>query len=257
MINKLSKIGYVSLGDPPSKPLLRTHPNIPFMLSIGIITRGKYGRRLLDTITHRTDFTVSSADIPPTLPDLIDEPAFYVNNLDLDPGVLSSDLLITYSLHPDITPEIVERAARAGTKAIIIPGGRARAGDPGQMKKISGQYGTRILVEDICCQINGDTDPTINEFASVLGSPKLEVQIKDGKIQDVNVICGAACGSTWWMAEHIKSLPVSEAPAWAGLLVQQYPCRAVRGTMGGIHASAELHKKAMEAAIKKYYEDKD
>jgi len=257
LINKLSKTGYVALVGPLSKSLSSPHSNIPLMLSIGIITRGKYGRRLLDTITHHTDFTVSSADIPPTLPDLIDEPALYINNLDLDPGVLSSDLLITYSLHPDITPEIVERAARAGTKAIIIPGGWARAGDPGQMKEISEQYGTHILVEDICCQIGGDTDPTINEFAFVLGSPKLEVQIGDGKIRDVNVICGAACGSTWWMAEHLKGLPVSEAPAWAGLLVQQYPCRASRGLSGGIHTSAELHKQAIEAAIEKYYEDKD
>ena len=228
------------------------------MLSIGIITRGKYGRRLLDTITHHTEFTASSADIPPTLPDFIDEPAPFVDNLDLDPGVLSSDLLITYSLNPDITPEIVERAASAGAKAIIIPGGWAMAGDPELMKEISAQYGTKILVEEICCDIGGDTDsidstdstdPTINEFASVLGRPRLEVQVRDGKISDVKVICGAPCGSTWWMAEHLKGVPVSEAPAWAGLLVQQYPCRAVRGTMGGIHLSAELHKQAVEDAI--------
>ena len=234
-----------------SKPLSLLHPNIPPMLSIGIITRGKYGRRLLDTITNQTEFTVSSADIPPTLPDFIDDPAPFVDNLDLDPGVLSSDLLITYSLNPDITPEIVERAASAGAKAIIIPGGWARAGDPEQMKEITAQYGTRILVEDICCEIGDDTDPTINEFASVLGRPRLEVQVRDGKISDVKVICGAPCGSTWWMAEHLKDVPVSEAPAWAGLLVQQYPCRAVRGTMGGIHLSAELHKQALEDAIKK------
>jgi hypothetical protein len=168
-----------------------------------------------------------------------------VDNLDLDPGVLSSDLLITYSLNPDITPEIVKRAASAGTKAIIIPGGWAMAGDPEQMKEISAQYGSRILVEDICCDIGSDTEstnpadstnptnPVINEFASVLGRPRLEVQVGDGEISDVKVLCGAPCGSTWWMAKHLKGVPVSEAPAWAGLLVQQYPCRAVRGTMGG------------------------
>ncbi len=267
--------GSYTSTDHASKPLSLLHPNIPPMLSIGIITRGKYGRRLLDTITHRTEFTVSFADIPPTLPDFIDDPAPFVDNLDLDPGVLSSDLLITYSLNPDITPEIVKRAASAGAKAIIIPGGWASAGDPKQMKEISAQYGTRILVEDICCDIGGDTDstnptnpadstnstnptnPIINEFASVLGRPKLEVQLGDGKISDVKVLCGAPCGSTWWMAEHLKGIPVSEAPAWAGLLVQQYPCRAVRGMTGGIHHSAELHKRAMEAAIKKYYGDND
>ena len=122
-----------------------------------------------------------------------------MDNLDLDPGVLSSDLLINYSLNPDITPEIVKRAASAGARAVIIPGGWARAGDPGQMKEISAQYGTRLLIEDICCEIGNDTDstdPTINEFASVLGRPKLEVQVVDGKISNVKVICGAPCSST-------------------------------------------------------------
>ena len=219
------------------------------MPTIGVLTRGKYGRRLLDTLAAHTEFKVTSADIPPTLPDLIDEPAPFVDNLDLDPAVLSSDLLITYSLNPDITPEIARRAARSGAKAIIIPGGWAKAGHPDEFDEISQTYGTRILVEDICCEIGHDADPTLDEFASVLGRPKLEVHQDGGTISEVKVIRGAPCGSTWWMAEHLQGVPVSEAPARAGLLVQQYPCRAVRGTWGGIHRSAELHKQALEDAI--------
>jgi hypothetical protein len=38
----------------------------------------------------------------------------------------------------------------------------------------------------------------------VLGSPRLEVQVRDGKINNVKVLCGAPCGSTWWMADHLK-----------------------------------------------------
>jgi hypothetical protein len=221
------------------------------MISIGVITRGKYGKRLLDTITDQTEFTVLSAPIPPTLPDLIDDPAPFVDNLDLAPAVLSSDLLITYSLNPDITPEITRRAARSGAKAVIIPGGWAKAGDPEEFDEISQTYGTRILVEDICCEIGEDTNPTINEFASVLGRPQLEVQVDDGRVSKVKVIRGAPCGSTWWMAKHLKGVPVSEAPARGGLLIQQYPCRAVRGTGGGIHRSAQLHKQELEEAITK------
>ncbi|MCK4937608.1 MAG: DUF166 domain-containing protein [Methanosarcinales archaeon] len=221
------------------------------MLTIGVITRGKYGVRLLHTLTAYTEFRITSADIPQTLPDLIDELAHFVDNLNLDTAVLSSDLLITYSLQPDITPEIVRRAARSGAKAVIIPGGWSNAGDPMELEKISEQYGTRILVEDICCEIGEDADPTVNEFTSVLGRPLLDVHIVDGKVSDVKVIRGAPCGSTWWMAEQLKGMPISEASARAGLLVQQYPCRAVRGTGGGIHRSAELHKQALKDAIRK------
>lgn len=219
------------------------------MLSIGVITRGKYGIRLLDTITVHTKFAVSSTPIPPTLPDLIDEPASCVDSLNLDPRVLSSDLVILYSLHPDITPEIARRTARSGAKAVIIPGGWAKAGDPEEFDEISQIYGTRILVEDICCEIGEDTDPTINEFVSVLGRPRLEVLAEAGKIREVKVIRTAPCGSTWWMAQQLKGTPLSEAPARGGLLIQQYPCRAVRGTVGGIHRSAQLHKQELEEAI--------
>jgi len=45
------------------------------MLTIGVTTRGKYGRRLLDTLAANTEFNVTSSDIPPALPNLIDEPA--------------------------------------------------------------------------------------------------------------------------------------------------------------------------------------
>jgi hypothetical protein len=43
---------------------------------------------------------------------------------------------------------------------------------------------------------------------------------------------------------------VEEAPSMAGLFCQQYPCRAVRGTPGGIHTSGDLHKDAMERALR-------
>ena len=72
------------------------------MLTFAVLTRGKYGRHLLDTLTAHTEFKVTSVDIPPTLSDLIDEPAPFVDNLDLDTAVLSSDLLFTYSLNPSL-----------------------------------------------------------------------------------------------------------------------------------------------------------
>ncbi|MCL7415093.1 MAG: DUF166 domain-containing protein [ANME-2 cluster archaeon] len=220
------------------------------MLAIGVITRGKYGKRLQDTLSHYTDFSYLSIPIPQILPDFIEDPGSFVDELALDEKVLSSDLVITYSLHPDITPEIVRRAGMLGAKAIIIPGGWSRAGDSRLLQNISDQYGIRVLVEDICCSIEGNTDDTVNEFTSVLGRPLLEVDIKDDTIDNVRVIRGAPCGSTWWMAEQLKGVSVMEAPARAGLLIQQYPCRAVRGSSGGIHRSAQLHKQAVEDAIK-------
>ncbi|HUW67609.1 MAG TPA: DUF166 family protein [Candidatus Nanoarchaeia archaeon] len=224
------------------------------MLTIGVITRGKYGARLLNTIEKYTDFVTKSDSIPLILPNFIEDPASFVDDLALDNHVFGMDLVITYSLHPDVTPEIVNRAAQAGTKAVIIPGGRYRAGDPHVLDEISKRHNIRILIEDICCAICSDTNPEVKEFSSRLSCPVLQIEIADDKISEVIVIKGAPCGSTWLMAKNLIGVPVIDAPAKAGLLVQQYPCRAVRGTWEGIHNSAQLHKKAMEDAIKKYYE---
>lgn len=222
------------------------------MLTIGVITRGKYGKRLLETIERYTDFKAFYDAIPSVLPDFIEYPASFVDDLALKAEVFSTDLVITYSLHPDITPEIVCRAARSGVKAVIIPGGRSLAGDPHVLDEISAKYHTRILIEDICCMICSDTDPTIHEFSSKLGCPVLQIEIADNTIKKIEVIKGAPCGSTWWMAKDLLGVPVREAPSRAGLSVQHYPCRAERGTKKGIHISARLHKKAIEDAIQKY-----
>jgi hypothetical protein len=225
------------------------------MLTIGVITRGKYGARLLDTIERYTDFISKSDSIPSKLPDFIEDPASFVDDLALDNDVFGKDMVITYSLHPDITPEIVNRAAQAGTKAVIIPGGRFLAGDPNILSDISKKYNVRILIENICCAICSDNNPEIHEFSNRLGRPEVQVKIREDKITEVKVDKGAPCGSTWWMAENLIGVPVIDAPAKAGLLVQQYPCRAVRGTKEGIHNSAQLHKKAIEYAIEEYYEE--
>ncbi|MBW6469819.1 MAG: DUF166 domain-containing protein [Methanosarcinaceae archaeon] len=216
------------------------------MTTIGVITRGKYGKRLIETILSQTDLKVVSADIPPLLPDFIEEPALFLEKLNLNKDVFNADTIITYSMHPDLTPGIARLAGKNGVRALIVPGGASRA-PVSELDKISKQYGMYIEVDDICCTLK--PNPTASEFTSKFGSPILDIKTHDGKVVDVNVIRGAPCGSTWKMAEKLIGTSVSDAPARAGLLIQQYPCRAVRGKLGGIHESALIHKKAVEKAL--------
>ena len=216
------------------------------MTTIGVITRGKYGQRLIDTIRSKTDFDVVSAGLPAKVPEFIEEPAEFLENLGLDNAVFKTDILVTFSLHPDITPEIARLAGRAGVRALIIAGGSSRA-PVNELDRISGEYGIHIEVDDICCNLR--SDPSMGEFTSFFGRPVLDVRTRDGKVVEVKVIKGAPCGSTWHMAEKLIGTPVEDAPARAGLLIQQYPCRAVRGQLGGIHESAELHKQAVKSAL--------
>jgi len=222
------------------------------MASIGVIKRGKYGERLVETILRHSSLDVVVAEIPPYLPELIDEPEDYLSSSGIDKQVFETDILITYSLHPDLTPEIVREAAKHGVKSVIVPGGSQKA-PVSELKQIASEYGIHVEVDEICCAIGESPENLF--FTSKFGIPQFEVSVSNGKITDVKVTKGAPCGSTWYMATHVIGTPVEDAPARAGLLIQQYPCRAVRGQEGGIHKSAEIHKKAMEEALQNSRED--
>lgn len=216
---------------------------------VGVVKRGKYGERLIQVIKEKTDFQVVSAEVPQDLPGFIEDPEEFVKGLNLDPKVFEADLLILYTFHPDLTPEIVKMAGEHGTKAVIIPGGIGRAGSIGELERIAEKYNIHIEVDEICCTLNQCGVPAVDEFAQRLGRPEFEVEVKDSRISSINVLRGSPCGSTWHAAQGLIGKTVDEAPALAGLLCQQYPCRAVRGTPGGIHTSGDLHKDAMERAL--------
>lgn len=216
------------------------------MTVIGVITRGKYGHRLIETVREYSDFSVLTADLPEFVPGFIEEPDEYLEALDFDRRVFSAEIIITYSLHPDLTSAIAKLAAEAGVRSLIVPGGPSRASIP-ELKKISEVSGMDIEVDEICCSL--EPNAFNRPFADIFGLPVLKVRTKDGKIADVKVVKGAPCGSTWHMAKEIVGTSIKDAPPKAGLLIQHYPCRAARGELGGIHESGELHKQAFIRAL--------
>lgn len=219
------------------------------MISIGVVIRGKYGVRLVENIRNKSDFSVSSVEIPESLPDLIDDPEDFVRSLDLDREVFSSDLVIAYTLHPDLTSGIVRLAGEGGARAVIFAGGMARAGSHTELLELSKKYNIHIEVHEICCDMELCGNEVVDKFASCFGRPELEITTKGGLVSGVEVKRGAPCGSTWHAAQNLAGVSTEDAPWKAGLLVQQYPCRALRGTRGGIHKAAGLHKKAVEKAL--------
>lgn len=218
---------------------------------VGVVKRGKYGERLIQTIKEKTDFQVVSVEVPQYLPGFIEDPEEFVKGLNLDPNVFEADLLILYTFHPDLTPELVKMAGERGVKAVIIPGGIGRAGSINELERIAEKYNIHIEVDEICCTLEKCGVEAVDKFAEKLGRPEFEVETKDGRISSVKVIRGSPCGSTWHSAQGLIGKTVDEASSLAGLLCQQYPCRAIRGTPGGIHTSGDLHKDAMERALGK------
>ncbi len=216
------------------------------MTLIGVITRGKYGHRLIDTVKEHSDFSVVTSDLPELVPLFIEDPDQYLETLNFDKRVFSAEIVITYSLHPDLTSAIAKLASSAGVRSLIVPGGPSRASIP-ELNQISEASGMDIEVHEICCTL--EPNDFNRPFTDIFGSPSLEVKTKNEKIVDVKVLKGAPCGSTWYMAKEIIGVPLKDAPPKAGLLIQHYPCRAARGDFGGIHESGELHKQAFIKAL--------
>lgn len=203
--------------------------------------------RLIENI--KKDFRVSSIQITESLPDFIESPEEFLASLNLDKSIFSNELVIAYTLHPDLTPEIVRLAGKHGARAVIIAGGTARAGSISELRDLSKKYNLHVEVHEICCEIDKCGNNIVDEFASCFGKPEVKITTNGGIVTGVEVIRGAPCGSTLHAAKGIAGIKVEEAPAKTGLLVQQYPCRALRGIKGGIHKAAELHKKAVEKAL--------
>jgi len=220
------------------------------MMSIGVITRGKYGLRLIENVRKNSDFRVSSIELPEKLPDFIETPADLINELIPDKGIFSNDLIIAYSLHPDLAPQIIRLAGENGASAVIIAGGAGMAGGQSEITSFSKKFNINVQVHEICCDIECIGNKTIDEFASCFGRPEVRINTNNGLITNVKIIRSAPCGSTWHMAKGLVGTKIEEAPARAGLLIQQYPCRAVRGNKGGIHKAAKLHKESLERALK-------
>jgi len=219
------------------------------MISVGVITRGKYGRRLIENVKSNSNFRISSIELPDMLPDFIEIPADLMNELIPDKSIFSNDLIIAYTLHPDLGPEIIRLAGENGASAVIIAGGAAMAGGQSEITRLSKKYNINVQVHEICCDIGCTGDRIIDEFASCFGRPEVRINTKNGLVTNIKIIRGAPCGSTRHMAKELVGTKIEEAPARAGLLIQQYPCRAIRGNKGGIHKAAKLHKESVERAL--------
>ena len=82
------------------------------------------------------------------------------------------------------------------------------------------------------------------------------MEIRNGKIEHIQVCRGAPCGATWDAAKRIEGFPLEEAEVRIGLETQ-YFCSAdpsgwdpIHGK-SPVHFAGEVHIVALKRAIKK------
>lgn len=195
-------------------------------MKVGIVLNDKERDVFAKTISKFFDTYVY---LLPELPHVLDEDIY------IPEDIFKTDIILSYAFHPNVNLEIIKRAERYGVKIVLIAG---------KFKFKSSKV--RVIVDDVCCSriVKGF------EFFEKFGIPEFDVDIRDGKVEDVRVIRSAPCGATFFVAEMLKGVDVESAPRRAGLLAQ-IRCFSSRGIGGGIHKAGAIHKLAIERAIRR------
>ena len=122
-----------------------------------------------------------------------------------------------------ILPEI---ASKTGAKSAIVEIHDPKQLPIGLQRDIeTSSNGLNIVFAKPFCSLKFVGDKVIDEFAQYFGKPKIEIE-GEKYIKKINVITGAPCGSTWYVAEQLRGFPLEEAELESGNKIHNYPCVA-------------------------------
>lgn len=192
------------------------------MLKVAILTDGPYGDRAFETIDQEFNTVFLELEQPSSM--FVDDIEILEKDLKLLEDI---NILITYTTHPDITLELVERFADKVDWVIVA----AWKGD-GFKNQLEAYE--NVICPYIMCELEKNNNPSFNEFVSKIGKPILDLTLDGDKLKDVTILRSSPCGSTKFVADYIKekyldrNIDPENIPIEAGLKLQHYPCRAAK-----------------------------
>lgn len=158
-----------------------------------------------------------SSDIAGVLK-LPDSLMYYVDDIEkyIPEKLPSFDVLIPINIHEDIILALPEFAKKAGCKAIVVP-----VEDPNwvsrwvreKISKTCEELSLESVFPKPFCSLQKDAShPFINEFIDYfrIGMPQLSFQVKDERIEKVEVLRSAPCGNTYYVAHNILGAKIDE-----------------------------------------------
>ncbi|MGL4670557.1 MAG: DUF166 domain-containing protein [Methanobacteriaceae archaeon] len=220
------------------------------MLKVAIVTDGPYGERAFETIGEVFDTEFIEIESPNSM--FLDEIEIPKED---EEKIKKSDILITYTVHPDITTDLVYKFNK--DVAWIIVASWKGDGMKNQLEKFE-----NVSCPYIMCEIEENGNKYFDEFVSKIGKPKVELELEGGKIKDIKTIRTSPCGSTKFVIDFIKEkycgkeFDINKVPIEAGLRIQHYPCRAGKLRLFSDEEckkqlASMYHKEALEDAYNK------
>jgi len=216
-----------------------------------------YGRRIVENICNK-GFAhwinwLHEFEAPPE--GFLDNPEKH-----LPKDLPECDLILSLGLPPDLQYTLPILAQRTKAKAVIAPIDNSSWIPPGLKRQIErelAEIGVASAFPKPFCSLEKTGSRYIDVFAEHFGRPELSVKVEGGTIKEVNVKRGSPCGSTWFIAEKLIGIKVSQQRIRDEIAKAHhvYPCLAsmtMDPELGDtvLHKSQYLTREAVEGALK-------
>ncbi len=223
-----------------------------------IVVQGEWGGRIAAHIrrTAPQEWQPVFWQAPAFLPPVLDEPDEF-----MPPSLPPADLLLVLTESAGLTDLTPDLAALCGARAVLLPVDRRSWAPPGLRRQVE----RRLRAKGIGCATpmpfctlstgGGAQHPLIAAFAHRYGRPRLQCTVTVGRVATCQVVRGAPCGNTHYIATRLVGTPVDRAPEQAGLLHHYYPCWAgmeadpTHGNHTLLHVAATMSSKAVARAL--------
>lgn len=159
------------------------------------------------------------------LPVFVETPEEYL------PEIPPCDLVIALNIHPDLLLELPYMLPNT-VKGAIIPADAPDWLKPGlrrQIQQIFSSLSIEYAFPKPYCSLDYKKEhPFINTVITHLriGKPKINITIKDSKVHTARCVRSAPCGSTWYICEQLKNIPVTNVLETVAAAHHAYPCNA-------------------------------
>lgn len=208
-------------------------------LRILAVVQGNFGTRKVENIRSHgpSDWTVEVFTPPRALPQIIDEPEEF-----LPEELPRADLLLYLGESPGAAQLVPAMASLSGARAVVAPIDNSAWLPPGlanQLQRELDAMGIASVFPKPFCTLTPDShgyrrssrnydNELISSFARHFGKPQLKITVnpETRKIEAVDVIRDAACGSVRHVAQGLVGVSADEAEFEAGMHHHHYPCLA-------------------------------
>ena len=196
-------------------------------IKIYILSSGDYGSRIINNIANRgyPSSIVGLHEFTDDLPEFIDDFERYIPK-----ELPECDLILALGLKGDIHMILPIIASMTGANSIIEELHDPSQLPPGLRRELETSLdGVKIVFAKPFCSLKPVGDKVIDEFVKYFGKPEIEIE-GETFIKNINVIRGAPCGSTWYVAQELEGFPLEDAELESGNKIHNYPCIASMAT---------------------------